>query len=155
MKNTRETIVNVACNLFLKKNFKEVTIKEIVDNAGVSQGAFFHYFKSKEQLFLEIVENAFHSAVDAHYNKLSKQTLYQFYHDYLNWFINSPYVQKPSVENGLGENDDHGEDLHLNYFSLFFDALKLFPAFHEKLLESQQIELDIWTNVGQTARRNG
>ena len=54
MNESKEHIITVASKLFLQKNFKEVTMKEIVDKTGLSKGAFYHYFESKEQLFLEV-----------------------------------------------------------------------------------------------------
>lgn len=137
MKTTRETIVRVSFQLFLRKSFKEVTIKEIVENAGVSQGAFFHYFRTKDELFLEIVENSLQTVLDVHFNKFNHDSLYKYYHDYIEWLT--------------GE----GRDFDLNYFSLFFDALKLFPHFREKFAEIQQAELDAWIKVIHDARNNG
>ncbi|QYR21373.1 TetR/AcrR family transcriptional regulator [Paenibacillus sp. sptzw28] len=134
MKTTRETIIRVSFQLFLRKSFKEVTIKEIVENAGVSQGAFFHYFKTKDELFLEIVENALQTVLEVHLSKLDRSSLHNYYHDYIEWLT--------------GE----GRDFDLNYFSLFFDALKLFPHFREKLAETQQEELDAWVKVIHVAK---
>ena len=56
MNETKGHILNVALKLFLQKNFKEVTMKEIVDKTGLSKGAFYHYFQSKEKLFEEIIK---------------------------------------------------------------------------------------------------
>ena len=56
MNQTKEHIITVACELFLQKSFKEVTMKEIVKQTGLSKGAFYHYFESKEQLFQEVLD---------------------------------------------------------------------------------------------------
>ncbi|MGV2541462.1 TetR/AcrR family transcriptional regulator, partial [Bacillus pumilus] len=37
--------------LFAKKGFSSTTIQEIADECGISQGAFYLHFKSKEELF--------------------------------------------------------------------------------------------------------
>ena len=55
MNETKEFILKTSMLLFLQKSYKEVTMKEIVDKTGLSKGAFYHYFSSKEQLFKEIV----------------------------------------------------------------------------------------------------
>lgn len=146
MNNTRENIVNISFTLFVQKSYKEVTIKEIVEKAGVSQGAFFHYFKSKEQLFKEIVDNALSSVMGIFYSRLSKDSLYLFYHDYINIFLDSIFVK--SV---IGE----GEEFGINYFSLIFEALKIFPDFQEKLSQSQQVELDSWKEIINIAKNKG
>ena len=53
---SKEHILITAFSLFLQKSFKEVTMKEIVKETGLSKGAFYHYFESKEQLFLELLQ---------------------------------------------------------------------------------------------------
>ena len=146
MNNTRENIVNISFTLFVQKSYKEVTIKEIVEKAGVSQGAFFHYFKSKEQLFKEIVDNSFSSIMSIFYSRLSKDSLYLFYHDYINIFLDGIFVKSII---------DEGEKFGINYFSLIFEALKIFPDFQEKLSQSQQVELDSWKEIISIARNKG
>jgi len=44
MSDTKTHILMVSLKLFLQKNFKEVTMKEIVKETGLSKGAFYHYF---------------------------------------------------------------------------------------------------------------
>lgn len=146
MNNTRENIVNISFTLFVQKSYKEVTIKEIVEKAGVSQGAFFHYFKSKEQLFKEIVDNSFSSILGNFYSRLSKDSLYLFYHDYINIFLDGIFVKSVI---------DEGEEFGINYFSLIFEALKIFPDLQEKLSQSQQMELDSWKEIISIARNKG
>ncbi len=53
MNQTKEFILKTAFSLFLQKNYKAVTLKEIVDKTGLSKGAFYHYYTSKEKLFLK------------------------------------------------------------------------------------------------------
>ena len=42
-----ETLLDTAFNLFTKKGFKETSIQDIVDNAGIGKGTFYLYFKDK------------------------------------------------------------------------------------------------------------
>ena len=55
---TRLKIFDTAVELFEKKGYDRVSINDICKKAGVSTGAFYHYFKSKDQVlrekFLEI-----------------------------------------------------------------------------------------------------
>ncbi len=146
MKNTKEHILDVTFKLFLQKSFKEVTLKEIVDATGLSKGAFYHYFASKEQLFLELVNNVLSPVLDVPYNQFSKESLYNFYIDYINYY----------VEN-LKKNNTEGKDSapSFNYISLVFDALKLFPDFQERLQESKDVQLNCWKNIIHAAREKG
>lgn len=55
--DTKKNIVNTALRLFSQKNFDEVTIENITAELGLSVGAFYHHFKSKqavlEQTFMD------------------------------------------------------------------------------------------------------
>lgn len=51
----REEIVSCAQKLFIEKGFAETKISDIVKTVGVSQGVFYYYFASKEDIINEIV----------------------------------------------------------------------------------------------------
>ena len=53
---TRENIQRSALVEFLEKGFLGASLRQIVKNAGVTTGAFYGYFSSKEALFASIVE---------------------------------------------------------------------------------------------------
>lgn len=145
MKSSREHILNVAFNLFLQKSFKEVTLKDIVEKTGMSKGAFYHYFTSKEQLFLELVNDVFSSVLDIPYSSFNKSSLYNFYIDYINYY----------TENLKRQEQEEGSKTNFNYISLIFDAIRLFPDFEVKLLESKQVQLNAWKEIIRDARANG
>ena len=53
---TRENILRAAMAEFLDKGFQGASLRQIVKNAGVTTGAFYGYFSSKEALFNALVE---------------------------------------------------------------------------------------------------
>ena len=53
---TRDQIQRAAIREFLEKGFRGASLRQIVKNAGVTTGAFYGYFSSKEALFASIVE---------------------------------------------------------------------------------------------------
>ena len=53
---TLEKIQEAAMAEFLDKGFQGASLRQIVKNAGVTTGAFYSYFSSKEALFTAIVE---------------------------------------------------------------------------------------------------
>lgn len=55
---TRQKIYDTAIALMNKKGYASTTIAEIMRTVGVSVGTFYHYFKSKEDIFLEIFTKA-------------------------------------------------------------------------------------------------
>jgi TetR/AcrR family transcriptional regulator, transcriptional repressor for nem operon len=48
---TRERIVRSARRLFNRRGFAEVTIDEIMADAGLTRGGFYHHFNTKEELY--------------------------------------------------------------------------------------------------------
>lgn len=59
---TRQEIHKSATKLFSERGFENVTVDEIAAGAGVSVGAFYHHFKSKEEIF-----TIFYKTLDDHY----------------------------------------------------------------------------------------
>lgn len=50
----REQIMKKCMELFAQKGFSETSIQEITDALGLTKAAFYYYFKSKEQVLMEI-----------------------------------------------------------------------------------------------------
>lgn len=149
MSDSKEHILNVAFKLFLQKSFKEVTMKEIVEKTGLSKGAFYHYFESKEKLFLDVLNHFLYEAMNTDYSKFSQDSLYQFYNDCLAYL--DSYIRFFTAEDK--ENVDRG--LVMNFFTLIFDSLKIFPEFRHKINEFQEKETAVWKEVIRKARKSG
>lgn len=49
-------IVNAAAALFAKYGYKKTTVDEIVAEAGISKGLFYHYYQNKKQVYLYIYD---------------------------------------------------------------------------------------------------
>lgn len=56
-KETIQTILGAAASLFMEKNYADVTINDIVASSGVSKGALYHHFSSKEDLYLKMMHH--------------------------------------------------------------------------------------------------
>ncbi len=54
--NTRERIINVAKERFHARGYADVGIKEICDSANIQKGSFYHFFPSKEDLALIVID---------------------------------------------------------------------------------------------------
>jgi AcrR family transcriptional regulator len=52
----RRELIEKAERLFLKKGYDETTISDIVNSAGVAQGTFYYYFKTKDDILDAIAE---------------------------------------------------------------------------------------------------
>jgi TetR/AcrR family transcriptional regulator, cholesterol catabolism regulator len=51
---TRRALVDSALGLFEQEGFYRTSLQEIVDGAGLTKGAFYHHFNSKEDVLWEI-----------------------------------------------------------------------------------------------------
>lgn len=56
--DTRERILEAACRAIAQKSFNGCGLNEILALAGVPKGSFYHYFPSKEDLGVAVVERA-------------------------------------------------------------------------------------------------
>ncbi len=54
--NSREKLVNAATLLFRRNGYVATTVDQICEEAGVTKGAFFHHFDSKEALAVATLE---------------------------------------------------------------------------------------------------
>jgi AcrR family transcriptional regulator len=54
--NTRARLFDAAKEIFEERGFLEARISDIAERAGLSHGAFYHYFDSKEQIFREVAK---------------------------------------------------------------------------------------------------
>lgn len=148
MKNTREHIIEVSLLLFLQKSYRDVTMKEIVDKTGLSKGAFYHYFSSKEELFKEITKSFFTmGTVD--YASFSNFSLKEFYHQYIE-YLNASITQLSVLVDPTGEGK-----ASLNIFLIMFEAINRFPEFLKLELEVYKRDMDNWVHIISIARFNG
>ncbi len=56
-KETKEKIFNAAKEIIQKSGYENLSIKNICEKAGVSNGSFYHHFKTKDDLLSYYIEN--------------------------------------------------------------------------------------------------
>lgn len=56
-KETKERIFQAAKQILQKKGYEELSIKNICEEAGVSNGSFYHHFKTKDDLLSYYIED--------------------------------------------------------------------------------------------------
>jgi AcrR family transcriptional regulator len=59
IKGKREIILEVSCDLFFSKGYKNTKIIEIAEAANIGKGTFYEYFISKEALLVELLSTKF------------------------------------------------------------------------------------------------
>ena len=56
--DTKQRIIEAAAQAMIAKSYNGVGLNEILTEAGVPKGSFYHFFKSKENLGIAVVEKA-------------------------------------------------------------------------------------------------
>jgi TetR/AcrR family transcriptional repressor of nem operon len=148
MKDSKEHILLNSFHLFLQKGFKEVTMKEIVNRTGLSKGAFYHYFNSKEQVFEEVIAHFFAAAISFDHDTLPQTSLKKFYRGVID-----NYNKETSAASKLIPVDKQNSFNH-NFYYLIFDAMRILPDFKKNHLAQQKAEFKIWKSVIALARKN-
>jgi AcrR family transcriptional regulator len=144
MSDSREQILTIAYHLFLQKSYKEVSIQEIANSVGMTKGAFYYFFESKEQLFQEVFNRFFITRLQTDFSRFSHASLYRFYHDYFEYMI----ARQP-------ENGNDKEDLAINIYAYIFDAIRHFPGLFVGTKESIQNEKKSWKEIIEIAKEKG
>ena len=148
MSDTKQHIMKTALFLFAQSSYKDVTMKDIVEKTGLSKGAVYHYFTSKEQLFQETVEYMFFEKFFTEFEKVKHDSL----HDFLKSYGEISIEFMNGLENELGELD---QERTVNVYMLLFEALAHSPGFREKALEQTKREHKAWVQAVATARESG
>ncbi|MCE7792329.1 TetR/AcrR family transcriptional regulator [Salipaludibacillus sp. CUR1] len=69
----KQEFLDTALDLFYEKGYEKTTIKDIINQVGLSKGAFYHYFESKEDV-IEQISEAFAEETIYSVKKLSERT---------------------------------------------------------------------------------
>lgn len=129
-------------------SYKEVTMNDIVKKTGLSKGAFYHYFNSKEELFKEIAYMVF-SMGTVDYSSFGQKSLLDFYNQYLENVSTS--FQR--IANLFGQSLKG--DLSFNIFLIIFEAISRFPEFLKLELQLYNQEVKAWEKTIRLARLSG
>jgi len=91
--NRRSVILKAARKLFFDRGFKSVTVDNIAAKAEVSKGSVYLYFKSKEEIYTQILINDNIAAFEDLKNKFSAkeapaaELLLEYADNYINYFL--------------------------------------------------------------------
>ncbi|OHD66841.1 MAG: hypothetical protein A2176_12280 [Spirochaetes bacterium RBG_13_51_14] len=66
VKKKKKIIIEALKRLLDKDVYSRITVQQIADEAGFSKGGVLHYFPTKEDIYLELIEEIFTEFVEAH-----------------------------------------------------------------------------------------
>jgi AcrR family transcriptional regulator len=70
---TRNHILEAATHLFSKTGYDATGVAEICEAAGVSKGAFYHHFPTKQAVFMELL-NTYLNGIETGFNLMRQET---------------------------------------------------------------------------------
>jgi AcrR family transcriptional regulator len=116
----REAILKSARRDFMKKGFKSVTVDSIAQRAQLSKGAIYLYFKSKEEIYAQVLIRdieKFHDRVADifHGGDTASEVLVRFAQIYTEFFLNErelfrilmTFMVQPNPQNISEQINDH------------------------------------------------
>ncbi|MCI4675888.1 TetR/AcrR family transcriptional regulator [Candidatus Mycolicibacterium alkanivorans] len=62
---TRAFLLQAAAEVFAERGYTETTMAELITRSGLTKGAFYFHFSSKEQLALAVIEEKQHQWIDS------------------------------------------------------------------------------------------
>lgn len=145
MKDTKQHIIKTAFALFIQRSYRDVTMNEIVKKTGLSKGAVYHYFNSKEDLFRESVEKFFVENFLLEFKKLSHNSLKEFLQDYR--IMAENFIEVMNSE--IADMSRNG----INFYMLMFEAVEHLPGFRKRFIELNDFEKQSWIEIIKIARR--
>lgn len=122
---TKEKILLASYKTFINNGFHGTSMQQLVEATGLSKGAFYHHFKSKSELYEQVIKQyflSFYKSVDWDSFEEQKLNLQEIEYQIKQFYIS--FVQKIlSITNHQMSP----------YFVMYFEAFNILPQFKEEV----------------------
>ena len=119
--DTKQLILLKSFGLFLENGYRNTSMSDLVKETKMSKGAFYHYFKNKENLYQEVINVFFlsyYERVDWKENEsLNISEIELMIKEFYSSFV--PEIMA-ITEKGMSR-----------YFIMFFEAYEIYPKFKD------------------------
>jgi AcrR family transcriptional regulator len=141
--NTRELIIEKAMVLFLQRGYDQVSLDVISKEVGIKKPSLYYHFKSKEEIFTEVVLVFF---------KEGNEWMKSFYDPSISFKdalkdLFSGFKYALSEIQKLPFDENKGK---YGYYFLLFDAMKQLPDMRQKISEAYKTD---FVAVGDALKR--
>ena len=156
----RQRILNAAMKEFAAKGYDDASTNAIVEQAGISKGLLFHYFKNKKQLFLylyrhsvELISSQVMARIDfnetdvfkkLHDVQIVKFDLIRMHPDIMEFLQNAYLEQSPDVRQDLQSS---GRELLQQNISRVFQNID-YTLFRSDIDPGSIINTVVWAFEG-------
>ena len=130
--DTKVMILKVALQLFMENGYKRTSYQDLIKKTGLSKGAIYHHFKSKEEILTSVFD--FMYAASNETTPFESGTLVKDEQSFIKLYVDIKKAQIKGFKEFLGV-----KKLNFNKFVFFFEAinenddLKKFGAVATKL----------------------
>ena len=104
---TKRKILTVCVRLFLEQGYKNTSVSQIVEEAGVARGSYLNLFPTKEKILLELVEAMFSGQFSVA-RSIADSKLPPVY----------AYAVETAIQITLTELNEHLRDIYIEAYSL-------------------------------------
>lgn len=147
MPDLKDKIVNISFFLFLNKGYKACSLKDLEQATGLTKGAFYYYFRNKEEILKTGIEKYLSVSTE-----LSEAEFLQIHslREYINVTMER---QERSVE--LLQQMFDFFIIEVAFFQLVLEVASLFPAYRNRIDELSKNRLSRWEFMILKAKQQG
>jgi len=121
--STKQRILDAAFELFLSHGFDGTGVNQILHKTGLSKGAFYHHFKSKDEIYTAVMSEFFLKPfAETDFEKMATLPLNDTRAIFADYYSNLPkeIMQKAGIDMA-------------RYFAVFFEAISRLPNFRSEV----------------------
>lgn len=128
MKETKEKIILKALQYFVENDYQSVSLNSIAKGIGITKGGIYHYFNSKDELFLECMTVVVNKMKEFSLGSMSGNVELEEVLSALFSFDNIFKIMAESFSIDFMDN-------YYNYSYMIFVGMKKFPRFRDMISE--------------------
>ncbi len=120
MNDTRDHIIEKAYGLFLSKSYEAVSINDLSNAIGLSKGAIYHHFRSKEEIFMAVIDKYLvFNPIEPNPDQIS-------FSEFIDLCIQKA---EEIITKAMNNTQNY---IPIDLLSLIIDSLRHYPGFSEK-----------------------
>lgn len=137
-----DRILTPAFKLFLTYNYESVSTSKLETATGLTRGAIFYKLKTKEEIFVAVIDKY---VLKAQSSIIVTDSLQDYIDEYINRIKDRMiYISSLGIDN-----------MHRSYFRLLDQAVQYYPNFNQKIVDIFNNDLERWKNAIEFARNKG
>lgn len=146
MAELRDEIINKSFLQFLNRGYKATSLKDLEQVTGLTKGAFYYYFKDKQEILEAGIERYFGVMREETDEEVEGMTL----REYIERVVRNKEEEADQAQKVFG-----CFILEVLFFQLVLEVAELFPGFRERIYTLSTKRLTRWERVILKAKLEG